>query len=155
VGYKIIRCSFGYQHNNNEHHNWTTTHTHTKKKYKFRQQHIYSLITVLQIHVHTYTYIYTYTNFMCYYWSYWTVLIKQKRWHYWIKTVLLNFIYQHHKVILFTWLIKCIFSDCNNLFISAIHVWEIKIYRYVEEIYTVDASMTIALRKKGVTTYIG
>jgi hypothetical protein len=41
------------------------------------------------------------TNFMCYYWSYRTVLIKQKRWHYWIKTVLLNFIYRqrHHKVI--------------------------------------------------------
>jgi hypothetical protein len=76
------------------------THTHTQI-HKFRQQHIYSLITVLQIHVHTYTYIYTYTNFMCYYWSYWTVLIKQTLWHYWIKTVLLNFIYRqrHHKII--------------------------------------------------------
>jgi hypothetical protein len=65
---------------------------------------------------------------------------EQKQWHYWIKTALFNFIHRqrHHKII-HDWCNEY-FPAYSNAFIPAIHV---------KEICRVDASMTIALRKKG------
>ena len=120
---KIIRCSFGYQHNNNEQHNWTSTTT----KYKFGQQHIYSLIPVFrQILINSYVHVYIYL------FKFHVLLLKllngfnkQKRWHYWIKTTLLNFVYRqrHHKII-HDWC-NVYFPAYNNDFLPAIHITEI------------------------------